>query len=320
MYQKTDPKILAKAIGLLESRLHDVSFRIKKKKRVRYRRLLIAADDLISCGLSVNEKYRLIPTLVVPGTSIPFEEAKEYLAWLIVRGYPVAFLENPIGGLLDIRINPKLERPLVLEHFLDWIQSHGTEKAIKLIGIFQSYAAFDVIRLFAKNPQKYKDLMPVFFLDNPAGFNGEINMFVHILRWQFMHLGGGVLKQVLSPFWSGAYPVQIGDSERKDYRKRELHGLWAWWKDTLKNPVRGGVREVFDICHYRAENDMQTIKEAGYEVGMFKHAGDRILPISGTLKHAKYLFPDKLVILDGGHCDLFLQIKNREKIAKAMYY
>lgn len=319
MFQKPDPKISAKALGLLESRLHNASFQIEKGRRVRYRRLLAAADDLKACGLAVNEKYSLIPTLVVPGTSIPFEETREFLTWLMARGYPVAFIENPIGGLFDTRINPKLERPLVLEHFLDWIQDQGPEKVSRVIGIFHSYAAFDVIRLIAKKPLKYNRLMPVFFLNNPAGFNGEINIITHILRWQFMHLGGGVIKQALSRFWSGAYPIPIGDVERGDYRKRELRGLWAWWKDTLKNPIRGGFRELLDICQYRAENDMQTIKEAGYEVGMFKHNGDRILPISGTLKYAQNLFSDKLVILDGGHCDLFLQIKNREAIAQAMY-
>ncbi|MDA3898645.1 MAG: hypothetical protein PF482_21100 [Desulfobacteraceae bacterium] len=279
----------------------------------------MTADDMRASGLKVNDAYVAVPTLVVPGTSISFAEIEEYLEWLLDHGYPVVSIENPIGGPLDTGINPKLERPLVLEHFLDYLQNQSPEKVKKVIGLFQSYAAFDVIRLISKNPPKFKNFMPVFFLDNPVGFNGAISIVAHVLRWQFMHVGIGLVKQVLNRFWGGAFPLPRGDAARDDYRRRELHDLWVWWKNTLKNPVRGGIRELLDICRYRAEEDMQKILKAGYEVGMFKHAGDQLLPIQQTLKYAQNLFTDKLVILDGGHNDLFIQPKNRKQIADTMY-
>jgi len=255
----------------------------------------------------------------VPGTSISFAETEDYLAWLLGQGYPVASIENPIGGPFDIGINPKSERPLVLDHFLDYLQDQGPEKVKKVIGLFQSYAAFDVIRLIARKNQKFKNFMPVFYLDNPAGFNGSISLIANALRWQFMHVGIGLVKQVLNKFWDGAYPIPRGDAARDDYKRREFHDLWVWWKNTLKNPVRGVIRELLDICRYRAEEDIQKILEAGYEVGMFKHAGDQLLPIQQTLKYAQNLFADKLFILDGGHNDLFVQKKNRKQIADTIY-
>jgi hypothetical protein len=319
MFNRPDLQVSAEALRLLKSKFHCAAIQSPKGRMVRYKRLLVTADDMRAFGLAVNDSYSCVPTLVVPGTSIPFEETQEYLAWLIDQGYPVAYIEHPIGGLLDTAIHPKLERPLVLEHFLDCLRDQGPEKIKKVTGLFQSYAAFDVIRLIAKDPQKYKNIMPVFFLDNPAGFNGDINILVHIFRWQFMHLGSGLIKQVFSKFWGGAYPIPRGDAARGDYRKRELHDLWAWWKNTLKNPVRGGIRELWDICHYRAEEDMQKIQKAGYEVSVFKHSGDRILPLLETLKYAQKIFAQRLFILDGGHNDLFVQVKNRKAISEAMY-
>ena len=299
---------------LLHSSLESAAIDLPKGGQRKYRRLLVSANNMRANELSVNEAFAVAPVLVVPGTSVSFQMVEDSLIWFLCHGYPVAFIENPVGGFFDMGIDPKLERPIVLSHFLDYLQRFVPNKIEKVIGLFQSYAAFDVIRLISKDLRRYRSFIPLFFFDNPAGFNGPVSVFAHIWRWQFAHIIGGLAKYALSEFWDDAYPVPRKNPEREEYKRREKQDLWVWWKNTLKNPVRGAIRELLDLCRFRAEKDMKKILEAGYSVGMFKHSGDRILPINKTMKYSKDLFKDKFWILDGGHNDLFVQQRNRQQI------
>ncbi|MFX0202998.1 MAG: hypothetical protein ACFFCW_43395, partial [Candidatus Hodarchaeota archaeon] len=284
----------------------------------KYRRIFVPSAMLEKIGIKAEEYDPKTSLLVVAGTGISFGETQEFMKFLLDSGYGVSSIENPIGGLFDIGINPKAERAIALMHLLEFLRDlkYNGEPSVEGVDmLIQSYATYDVVRLLSSNPHKYKGFIKSITFINPAGLNGKLRFFFHCVRFLYHHMLKGYCRQISNLFGGNPYPFVIDDPNRKDYIRRELRALNSWLFNTCKNPVKT-LREVDDLVTFRIEWLLERLsKEYGFDIYIFKQTDDAVLPAELTLNNAeKILSASHIIKAPGQHNDIFSQTWQRPNL------
>lgn len=272
-----------------------------------YEAFYLAAPMHSRHGINVSGKNRGRPILLLAGTSIPISDRIDLVTYLVKSGYEVASISNQIGGLFDVKINPKKDRVDSLRHYL-----HYLIEVVKIEGVdilAQSYSAFEVIRLLLENPVKYKRIVKSIILINPPGFNNNTGIIKHCSRFVWHHVLKG---------YSTAIKLLLSNNSianEKKYAKREVIAISTWTYKTLKNPVRT-MKEVLDIVSYKIKDPLVFLQnKCHYDINIFLQAGDQILPLNSTLSQIKDIFPNRNIkVVPGGHNDLFFQKWQRKAL------
>lgn len=288
---------------LIEQTIRDFSLpHAADKKNSAYRGFYIPSSLLISQGIQVSEENTGRPILLLGGTSIPISDRKEFIGFLLDEGYEVASIENPIGGPLDVEINPAVERPISLRHFVEHLKWNEQVEGIDIVA--QSYSAFEVIRVL-KDSLSYRSFVKSITFINPPGLNENTGFFKHIFRFLLLHLFKGYIKAA-GTMLERNQSLNGGDKKGREYAKREFHGIGTWTLRSIRNMVRT-LREVHDIVTFRIEEPLRILKEE-YEINVFLQSDDQVVPALISKKQLKNILSDHHVrLVPGGHNDLFFQ-------------
>jgi hypothetical protein len=245
--------------------------------------------------------------LLLGGSSLPLSALKDFISFLLSKGVEVASIENPIGGPLDIHIDPVQERLETLREYLDYLQTSEQVQAVDVVA--QSYAAFEVVRLLTAEPS-YANLIRSIILVNPPGFDSRNNIFKHSFRFLFGHLLKGYFLN-LTRMWRTKFSSS-GDDDRKQFMLGEVDGNTLWARKTFRNMART-LRELIDITSYRIKEPVRALQQQGILVHLFLQEDDQVVPVALTMKEVKGVIPEQQVkVVPGGHNDLFFQQWQRE--------
>ncbi|HLA05484.1 MAG TPA: hypothetical protein VJZ16_05840, partial [Syntrophales bacterium] len=288
---------------LIEQTIRDFSLPHAVDKKISaYRGFYIPSSLLISRGIPVPEENARRPILLLGGTSIPISDRREFIGFLLDEGYEVASIENPIGGPLDVEINPAVERPLSLRHFVEHLKRNEQVEGIDIVA--QSYSAFEVIRVLKDN-LSYRSFVKSITFINPPGLNENTGFFKHIFRFLLLHLFKGYVKAA-GAMLERNQPLNSGYKKGREYAKREFRGIGTWTLRSIRNMVRT-LREVHDIVTFRIEEPLRMLKEE-YEINVFLQSEDQVIPAHISKEQLKDILPDHHVrLVPGGHNDLFFQ-------------
>lgn len=272
----------------------------------KYKGIYISSNTLSKHGIEVPECNSRRPLLLLGGTSIPISDRKEFITFLLESGFEVASIENSIGGPFDIFINPKKERPKSLQDFIDYLES--SEKIARIDIAAQSYSAFEVIRMLSSDPLKYKKLIGSIIFINPPGLNDNTGFLRHCFRFLWHHVTKGYYKMSLDLFGIGNSPFVKDKTRKKEFIKREVHGITTWSFKSFRNLVRT-FREVNDIVKFKIENPLKVLcNDYNYDINVFLQNEDQVLPVEITLHKIRNLLPaQNIKVVPGGHNDLFFQ-------------
>jgi radical SAM superfamily enzyme YgiQ (UPF0313 family) len=265
-----------------------------------YKALYLDGVTLQKFGFSVCDENMSSPVLLLGGTSIPVSDRKRLIRSLLEAGYEVASIENPIGGPLDFMIDPVTERPNSLRDYLGYLRDSCQVREINIIA--QSYSAFELVRVLMEDPSRYIGFVKCIILVNPPGFDENLNMARHIIRF----LWGHVISGYINP--ESSHPDKIG------FRKKERAGILTWAGKSMVNMVRS-LREVNDIVHFRIKEPLKKLQERGFKICFFLQSEDRVVPARITLKHVGEFIPrSQIKWVTGGHNDLFFQAWQRKAL------
>lgn len=288
---------------LIEQTIQDFSMPLMPRtKNSPYRGFYIPSSLLISQGIQVYEENARRPILLLGGTSIPISDRKEFIGFLLDEGYEVASIENPIGGPLDVGINPAVERPISLCHFIEHLKRNEQVEGIDIVA--QSYSAFEVIRVLKDNPS-YRPFVKSITFINPPGLNENTGFFKHIFRFLLLHLFKGYIKAA-GIMLKRKQPLNSNYKKRREYAKREFRGIGTWTLRSIRNMVRT-LKEVHDIVTFRIKEPLRIMKYE-YEINVFLQSEDQVVPAHISKKQLKDILSDHHVrLVPGGHNDLFFQ-------------
>ncbi len=277
----------------------------------KYRACYIPSSRLTERGITVLEGNAKRPILLLGGTSIPLSDRREFVEFLLKAGYEVATIENPIGGLFDVGINPVKERPESLRDFIEYMR--GAEGLDGIDIVAQSYSAFEVIRVLIGDPGGYRSFVKSITLINPPGLNDNTGFLKHCFRFLWHHVLRGYTKALRTWFGLHSYPFEGSYPKEKEFIKREIHGISSWSIKTFRNLVRT-LRETRDIVTFKIKGPLQVLQnEYGYDINIFLQTEDQVVPAHITREQIKDVLPDSNVkLVSGGHNDLFFQQWQRE--------
>ncbi|MGO9612367.1 MAG: B12-binding domain-containing radical SAM protein [Dissulfurispiraceae bacterium] len=270
-----------------------------------YKGFYVPSSLLSTCGIQTLRENAGRPLLLLGGTSIPIEDRKELIGFLLQAGYEVASIENPIGSPLDFSMRPGLDRAISLTSFLHHLRDKEGVKSVDIIG--QSYSAFEIIRSLRGNPN-FSSFVRSIILINPPGLNENITFLKHVSRFIFHHVIGGYLKSLGTYLGFNIVSLEGGHKVKRVYAKREAQGISTWTFKTCLNLVRT-FKEVHDIVTFRIKEPLRDLQDSyGYDINVFLQSHDQIVPTRVTREALKDLVRDDHVeVVPGGHNDLFFQ-------------
>lgn len=290
---------------LIDQTLMDFCLQSSNMKTVKnYRAFYIPSPLLSEQGIQISEEDHKRPVLLLGGSSIPLSARKALLAYMLESGLEVASIENPIGNLFDLKIDPARERPESLREFLEYLKTTGNVEGIDIIA--QSYSAFEVIRVLMAD-QSFHPLIKSIVLINPPGFDPRNNMIKHSFRFLFGHLLKGYVVNFCSSIGMN-HPLSSNDiRKKKQFIANEVGGITFWALKTFSNIVRT-LRELIDITSFRVKEPLRKLQEQGLPIYFFLQTEDQVVPVNITLKELKDFVPDRCIkTVPGGHNDLFFQ-------------
>lgn len=277
----------------------------------KYKAVYIPGSLLMTKGIDsgVNDGSRIL--LLIAGTSLDFSDISELMIFLLESGYALAAIENRIGGLFHIGINPKKERPDALKCLLEYLQRQNDLNGVDIIA--HSYASFEVVRLLSAHPLKYNDFVKTIIFVNPAGFNKEIRLWTHCYRFIFGHILNAYIRRLQLLMGIRGFAFNKSDLPRQQYIYRDFHGVNRWALKSIKNPARS-IKELVDIVTYDLVVPLKMLQEKyGYNFNLFLQSDDELLPMEYTLLQAQRIIPDnKIKIVPGRHNDIFYQQDQRK--------
>ena len=254
-------------------------------------------------GIETAEADTCRPLLLLAGTSIPIDDRLDLIRHFLNAGYEVASIGTAIGGLFDVALNPRKDRPDSLKHYLKYLIEEVKVNGIDILA--QSYSAFEVLRVLLENPSGYRRQIKSITFINPPGLNENIGLLKHSFRFIWHHVARGYLKayRVLSKRTGSSY-----DAQQVEFLAREMRGIKTWTARTFTNPVRM-TREVLDIIAYRIGEPLAVLQNNyGYDINIFLQSDDQLLPVEISLARIRGLIPDRNIrVVPGGHNDLFIQ-------------
>jgi radical SAM superfamily enzyme YgiQ (UPF0313 family) len=275
----------------------------------KYMACYVPSSHLTKHGITVLEVNAKRPILLLGGTSIPISDRREFIEFLLMAGYEVATIENPIGGLLDIGINPKKERPESLRDFIKYLRAEEDIDGIDIVA--QSYSTFEVIRVLLDDPAGYRSFVRSIILINPPGLNENTGFLKHCFRFLWNHVLRGYAKALRG--WFGLRSFSSESRREKEFIKREVRGISSWSIKTFRNLVRT-LREARDIVTFRIKEPLRVLQnEYGYDINIFLQTEDQVVPANITREQIRDVLSDRNVkLVPGGHNDLFFQQWQRE--------
>ena len=296
--------------GLIEETIRVFPLLQTDSEHIRkYMACYIPSSRLTEQGITVLEGNAKRPILLLGGTSITIYDRREFIEFLLMAGYEVATIENPIGGPLDVGINPKKERPESLRDFIKYLRVEENIDGIDIVA--QSYSAFEVIRVLLDDPAGYRPFVRSIILINPPGLNENTGFFKHCFRFLWYHVLRGYAKALRAKF--GLHSFLSESRTEKEFVKREIHGISTWTIKTFRNLVRS-LREGRDIVTFRIKEPLRLLKNKyGYDINILLQAEDQVVPANITREQIRDVLSDRNVkLVPGGHNDLFFHQWQRE--------
>ena len=281
-----------------------------------YRAFYLARNLLYQEGIEVSPQDVNRPVLLLAGTSLPLEDRIEFILAIATAGYEVASIENALGGLFDVTIDPVKERPDALRHFLGHLVEIAQVEDITILA--QSYSAFEVIRVLLEDPARYRRHIRSILFINPPGLNENTGIVKHSTRFVGHHVLKGYLKarrKLKELSESGLAESMKKRSAEIDFYRTEINGINIWSKRTFVNPART-MRELYDVVSFRIRDYLATLQdEFGYDLNFFLQSDDQLLPVEISLQTLAGLVPsEKIRVVPGGHNDLFFQKWQRKAL------
>lgn len=289
---------------LIEQTLRDFSVSYPKDKAAgSYRGFYITGSHLAARGINVPQENVGRPILLLGGTSIPISDRKEFIEFILEAGYEVASIENPMGGPFDMHIKPVSERPASLRNFIEHLKQDASVQSIDIVA--QSYSAFEVIRVLLLDVSCRSFVKSIIFI-NPPGLNENTGFFKHIFRFLLHHLFIGYARTAGDFLGFNIAPLNEGYNKKREYAKREFHGISTWTFKTFMNIVRS-LREVYDIVTFRIKEPLRILKnEYNCDINVFLQSEDQVVPAHISRAQLKDVLPEHNVrLVPGGHNDLF---------------
>lgn len=282
----------------------------------KYKAFYVNHEEMDRYGVSVPEAGRGRPVLLLGGTSISLSDRKDFLGHLLRSGFEVAGIENPIGGLFDVRINPVQERPEALYDFLVALKAKGNVQGVDIVA--QSYSSFEVARIMSADPQ-WASFVRSVLLVNPPGLDPHNNVLRHCARFLFGHVLGGYATGLAKMVRLRLSAPDLKFREGKEFSRREVRGISFWTAQTFANPMRT-LRELRDITSFRLKKTLRTVIEQGVPLYLFLQAEDQLVPAHVSQAEVRDLIPEQCVtVVPGGHNDLFFQPWQRDNFCHLMH-
>jgi radical SAM superfamily enzyme YgiQ (UPF0313 family) len=282
------------------------------RNQAHYLSFLVTSQALEEYGIEVPEKNVGRPLLILGGTSLSLDDRNDFLGHLLCSGFEVAGIQNPLGGVSHITIDPVKERPAALNNFLLILKKSGQSKGVDIIA--QSYSAFETVRVLSENPE-FSTFVKSIVLINPPGFDPDNNVPKHVLRFLGHVLSG--YTENLTCLLNGKIKAPAPEkNEGRHFSRREIKGLSFWIAQTFANPVRT-IKEIKDITGFRIEKPLKTLIKQGIPIFLFLQRDDKIVLAEQTEKEAIKILPkENIKVVPGGHNDLFFQPWQREEFCR----
>ena len=283
----------------------------KQRLRGEYKGLYVAGPWLARRGIRIKPADHRRPVLLIGGTNITLNDQCELISHLLVSGMEMAAIDYPIGTPLGPAIRPKPFRKSALCDFISRLKAERNVKGIDIVA--HSYAAFEVVRTLMSDPEAYRSLVKSVVLINPPGFKEKIGAVAHCLRFMFVYVLTGWVKELFQLAGIGAGPIERGDPRRSTYVVRQVRGIAAMACTAFKNPLRS-YREVRDIVSFNIVPAMAALSNGyGFHLNLFLNRDDTIVPFQDTLKAVKSFLPEENIkVVPGGHNDLIFQDWQRD--------
>lgn len=275
-------------------------------KAAAYKAMYINSRHLTLEGVAVRYNNSRRPLLMLGGTSISLEDQKELIVYLLKAGLEVAAVQTPMGGPLDFDFHPVAMRQLSLEDFVGRLKNDESVKGIDIIA--HSYAAYEVVRILTASPPAYRQTVKSVLLINPPGFQHRTGFFPHCLGSLWYHVIGGYVRCWQCRIGLKRCLYDASGASGADFIDREIAGINSMTFKALNNPVRT-IQEIRDIVSFRLLRPIYLLQTLyGYDFNFFLNTGDRIVPVSTTLKSIAGVIPARNIkVVPGGHNDLLFQ-------------
>ena len=283
-----------------------------RERTVSFRAFYVTRDHLASLGIEVAPENVGRPVLLLGGTSIPISDRMGFIQHLLVAGYEVASIENPIGTPLDFYADPAVDRITALRYFIEHVATDLGVMSLDIVA--QSYSAFETVRVLTAHPDLCTRVRSI-ILVNPPGLDERITFVRHVTRFLTRHLTQGYLKSLIMLLGLPSAPPKGGTRrEKRVHARKEAGGISIWMAKTLINLVRT-FREVRDIVTFRIKEPTRNLQnEHGCDINIFLQSGDQVVPAPITEAALKDILPPGHIrIAPGGHNDLFFQEWQREE-------
>ena len=99
----------------------------------------------------------------------------------------------------------------------------------------------------------------------------------------------------LDLFGIGNSPFVKNKTRKKEFIKREVHGITTWSFKSFRNFVRT-FREVNDIVKFKIENPLKVLyNDYNYDINVFIQNENQILPVEITLHKKDRQVPHELI-------------------------
>jgi hypothetical protein len=296
--------------ALARPRLHERTLPASAEgQRPSYRSYYVETEDLARQGVAVVKEGVKRPVLLLAGTSLSNFDRKDFLGHLLWSGYEVAGVEDQVGGLFDVHINPSKCRPEALRDFLGHLRQEKGVRGVDIVA--QSYSSFEVVRVLLAEPE-WATFVKSVTLINPPGFDPRNNFVRHCARFLFGHVLQGYAASLGRLVWFKLVPNTAAPERHAEFFRREVDGINNWASKTFRNVVRT-MREVKDISSFRIKEPLRQVVALGVPVYLFLQADDKLVPSQITREQVRDFLPDTHITeVPGGHTDLFFQPWQRD--------
>lgn len=286
------------------------------RSHAEYKSLYISSDQLKKYGIDIPADKTGRPVLILGGTSMSLENRNDFFGHILCSGFEVATIQNPLGSLFDIDIDPVRERVASLTNYLETLRTDKCVSGVDIVA--QSYSAFEVVRVLSASSELRAFVKSVVLI-NPPGFDSKNNSIKHALRFM-RHVSSGFTNNLLNMFRHKQESAKMFKAERKDFSRREIKGISFWTIQTFANPTRT-LKELKDITGYRIKAPLKKLMEQGVPFYLFLQSEDKLVTVATTIREALEILPEKSIkVVNGGHNDLFFQPWQRDEFCAFLAY